>query len=51
MKTLSELKTELRDLTDYIRITLDPKVKAAIAIVRKEREPKVKELEAQIRAL
>lgn len=50
-KSLRQLKEELQRLTEYFWISRHQKVEDAIQAVRKENEPRVKELEAQIKAL
>ena len=50
-KTLSDYKDELRRLTEHYYICCDPRVRAAIEVVRKENEPKVAELQRKIENL
>jgi len=50
-KTLTDLKQELNGLTDYYRLTLHPDVQAVISRLRKENQPRVEELQRQIKDL
>ena len=51
MKTLTQLKQELQKLTEHYYLCCDPRVRAAIEVVRKENEPRVAELKAKIESL
>lgn len=50
-RTISIVKAELSALTDYFQLALHPKVKAAISEVRKENEPKIKDLKEELAKL
>lgn len=49
--TISQLKEELSQLTDFWRICQSPEVQEAIKAVRQKNAPRVAELQAQIKAL
>lgn len=51
MKTLKQLKEELRLLTEWFHICRSKEVEAAINIVRKRNAPRVAELKAEIESL
>ena len=48
---LEELKAERNRLVDYTFITFDPRVRAAMMLVREENAPKVAEIDARIKSL